>query len=356
MVHKLEFDTTQSERRNRAVARDNNERNPVVTPYKRHEARVFYDKKGIVIEKRPVRMADGMRYDVLSSRVDNPADGVDGVSYQESVAFCTRPEGLYVHRLIKLAELGLAGTVISAPQNLLWHRYFTFDENTHNHLSIMHNEAVEFDRDPDFITVGGISQGAMYGNGVLDLAEEHDTSVLAAHLSVPCLPNGLHPGDIEETLRKAPNELKAFGTFTKMGLLALLRMAPTADLTPEAFYVQAQCIPALLSGKTGEHARNIGPDPLVAVEVFLGDFLSRGRTWRDEVYAGKDNVRVFAKEGGSHLHCVNDESQSSWLAFETAVAMTLRENPSIRSNKTTAAKTLRTLLAEQYPLYRTNAA
>lgn len=355
MVRVQEFNHTKQDQYIRAVERNSVERNPVVTPYRSKDTKVFYDKRGVVIEKRPVQLADGMQYHVLSSRIEKPVpDSLDGLAYQESVAFCTRPEGLYVKRLIKLGELGIAGTVISAPQNFM--KYFTFDENAHNHLSIMHNEAMEFDRDPDFLILGGISQGAMYGNGVLNLAEKHDTTALAAHLSVPCLPNGLHPGDIEETLKKAPNELRAFGTFTKMGLLALMRMAPTADLRPEALYVQTQCIPALLSGKTGEHARNIGPDPLVVAEVFLGDFLSRGRTWRDEVYAGKDNVKVFAQEGGSHLHCVNDESQSSWLAFQTAVITTLRENSHIRSDKTTAAKSLRERLTEQFPMYGTNAA
>jgi len=338
-----------------AIYRNNDESNPVVTPYKHSEAKVFYDRNGIVIEKRPVRLADGMRYDVLSSRLTKSVpEGLEGLAYEESVAFCTRPEGLYVKRLIKMGELGIAGTVISAPQN--FGKLFTFDENAHNHLSVMHNEAVEFGRDPDFITVGGISQGAMYGNGILDLAHEHDTTVLAAHLGAPCLPNGLSPSDILETLEKAPNELKAFGSFTKMGMLALLRMGPTADLTPEALYVQLQCLPALLSGRTGEHARNINPDVLVAVEVFLGDCLSRGRTWRDTIYNDKPNVKVFAKEGGAHLNCVDNESQSSWLAFQAAIATTLRENPRIRSDKTTAAKILRELITEQYPQYGTNAA
>lgn len=349
MAHEARAMTAQ--RHLNAVARNESEQNPVITPYKKREAKTFYDKNGIIIDKRPIELADGMQYHVLSSRINKHLpSGLDGVAYQESVAFCTRPEGLYVHRLIKMAELGIEGTVISSPQN--FGRYFTFDQNAHNHLSIIHNEAMEFDRDPDFINLGGISQGAMYGNGVIDLAPKHGINVLTAHLNVPCLPNGFHPTDIEETLRKAPNELTSFGTYTKMGLLALSRMAPTADLSKEALYVQAQCLPALMSGETGRHARNINTDLMVLVEVFLGDFLSRGRVWRDEIYKDKPNVKVVARNGGSHLHCVNPESHMSFMDFETAVATILRENPHIRANPQNAAKQLYTKIIEQYPEYR----
>jgi hypothetical protein len=314
----------------------------------------MYDKNGVHIHKRPIEMEDGTRYVVLSSQINRHLPpSLDGLAYEESVAFCTRPEGLYVRRLINLGRLGIEGTVISSPQNR--GKYFTFNENAHNHLSIIHNEAVEFGRDPDYILFGGISQGAMYGNGTLNLAPKHEITPLAAHLSVPCLPDGVGPrtmiADLKETVSKAPNELRSLLASTKLGLATLLRMGPTADISPEALYVQPQCMPALLSGKTGEHAKNFSEDPLVLVEVFLGDALSRGRVWRDKVYKDKPNVKVIAKDGGAHMDCITEESHASWLAFMTAVRHTIVDNPEIRYNRLTAAKMLRQKILEQYPEY-----
>lgn len=347
-----------SQRRSDAISLNASERNPVITPLHHSDLKIQYDKNDILVHTRPVELQDGTRYLVTSSQINKPLpSSIDGLSYHESVAFCTRPEGMYVRRLIKMAELGIEGTVISSPQN--FRKYFTFDENAHNQLSIFHNEAVEFDRDPNYLLLGGISQGAMYGNGTLNLAPKHDVTPLAAHLSVPCLPDGIGPvnmlEDLKETITKAPNELRSLMTYTKVGLATLLRMGPTVDANLNALYVQAQCVPALLSGRTGHHAKRFNDDTLVLAEVFLGDGLSRGRVWRDKVYTDKPRVKVIAHEGGAHMDCITEESQVSWLNFQSAVVITLRENARIRSDRSTAADTLYQGVIEQFPHYHKSA-
>lgn len=334
------------------------EPNPVITPYKEIDAKVLHDEDGLTIKKRLVTMQDGEQYWVTSSDLSKRrSKGIDDIAHYEGVAFTLHPEGLYVERLKKLAEIGFSGSVFSVPENKgLW---ISYDKNVHNYLSLANNEALEHDRDPHLVNLSGISQGSMNGFGFIEQAPAHAIHVASAHLSVPCLPDGITwehkkyiAGHAIETLTKMPFEIIAIAKIIKnMTPEEREALLPTVDLRKEALIVQGQMLPSLLSGGTGKAARNLDENLPVMVELNGLDALSRDKRWINSYLGDKPNVKIRRRKRGVHGDVVNPISQTNWVGYQTAVGEILSENPYIRSNPRTAGAEVLKIMRIEFPQY-----
>jgi hypothetical protein len=342
-----------------AKQQEEKETNPVVSPYRRSEAREMFNEGNVRIEHRLVTMKNGTVYPVLSSRVLGVVpEGLKGLAHTEGVGWTTRPEGLYVERQKLLGNLAVEATTIGIPQN--FGTFIDYDQYVDDVESILLREAIEYGRDPQASLASGLSQSAMLLMGLIVRGREvHHRETLAAHAAVLCLPKGITlknwqgiPGEVIETVKKLPYELNAGRRLMKMDEEKRGALIPTADLAWSALYTQPQMLPSLLGGKSGEYAQQLPDDINVYAELKKKDALSRAEVWRSDEYLGqKPSVRIEFDEDGSHADVVSEISQSNWGGFVTAEIALLRENPSIRSNVTTAARNLLALTREQYPQY-----
>lgn len=341
-------------------ALDNNERelNPVVTPYKDVDAKLLHDSEGIVIKKRLLTLKGGEQYWVTSSDLEKPVPhGLEGFAHYEGVAYTLHPEGLYVKRLIELGKLGISGSVFSIPENK--GLFITYDTNVSNYLSLANNEALEHGRDPELVTTSNISQGSMNAFGFIEHAPEHGINVAAAHLDVPCLPDGIRPehwkylpGHIVETLVKLPVEVAVIvGAIMRMSKKERQELLPTVDLRPEALIVQGQMLPSLLSGSTGKAARNLPNTLPVVVKLGGLDALSRDKRWINSYIGDKDNVRIKRRRFGAHGDVVDSRAQASMIGFQGAVGEILTEMPSLRAHPEKAGTKILEVMREEYPQY-----
>jgi hypothetical protein len=341
-----------------AAAQHEAEPNPVVTPYKKSDARVLYDEGGLLIEHRYVEMKNGLVYPVLSSHVSGHVpEGLRGLAHVEGVGWTTRPEGLYVERQKLLGSLAVESTTIGIPQNI--GTFISYDDYANDFESIVINEALERDRDPRIATKSGLSQSAMLLFGLIVIGKrDHGVNTVSAHAAVPCLPDGITaehwrhiPGHLIETASKLPYELNAFKRITQMDQEKRKMLMPTVDLSKRAPITQLQMLRSLLSGKSGEYALQLPDDVPVVVELKDKDMLSRARRWRKKYLKDKQNAKIVRDRDGSHADVVSEISQSNWSDFEIANATLLREHPELRSDPTTAAGKVLELLKIHYPQY-----
>lgn len=336
------------------------EPNPVVTPYKRAEARTLYDQDGILIETRNVRLKNGLIYPITSSRVSRQPEGLEGLSHVEGVAWILRPDqqdSIYQQRLATLGKLGVEGTVIGIPQN--FGTWIGYDDNIDNMAGIFVNEAFEYGRDPQVVKKSGVSQSSMNGTGFIVRGKQHHgIHTIDAHLNVLSMPDGLKIKQVKdigrvglqlwETITKLPYEFKAVSNFVKLDRDSQKRLLATADISLSALYTQPQMLRSLLSGKTGEYAKELPEDTLVIAELYDKDALSRARRW----------VRILGKNAGvamdycmdsAHVDCVSEIKQSNWTRYQTASVRVLHDNPQLRSDPENISANFLALMREQHP-------
>lgn len=341
-----------------AVDMHEREPNPVVTPYKKSEARTLYDQDGLLIEHRNVTMKNGTVYPVLSSSISRYVpSGLNGLAHAEGVGWTTRPEGLYVERQKHLGSLAIEATTIGIPQNI--GTFISYDQYVDDFESILINEAVEHGRDPSVAIKSGLSQSAMLLFGLIVRGrQEHGVHTLSAHAAVPCLPDGIKlehwmhvPGHLIETASKLPYELYAFKRISEMNEEKRKALLPTLDTSKRAPITQLQMLPSLLSGKSGEYALQLPDDVTTVVELKKKDMLSRERRWRKKYLKDKSAAKIVRDRKGTHADVVSEICQSNWGDFETANAELFREHPEIRSSPRTAGAKLMELMRIHYPQY-----
>ncbi len=343
-----------------AVEQIEREPNPVVTPYKRAEARTLYDQDGVLIETRNVTLQNGLVYPVTSSRVSRQPEGLEGLSHVEGVAWMLRPDqqdSIYQQRLATLGKLGVEGTVIGIPQN--FGTWIGYDDNIDNMAGIFVNEAFEYGRDPSVAKKSGVSQAAMNGTGLIVRGKRHhNINTVDAHLNVLCLPEGVRVRSVKdvgrvgmqlwETISKIQYELRAVSNFVKLDRKSQKQLLATADISLSALYTQPQMLRSLLSGKTGEYAKELPEETLVVAELYDKDALSRARRWV-RIFGKKASVAMDYCMDSAHVDCVSEIKQSNWTRYQTASVEVMRENPQLRSDPENIGAKFLTLMREQHP-------
>lgn len=349
----------------RSVAIDRYERelNPVVTPYKHSEATTLYDEGGVMVETRNVRLKNGLVYPVTSSHISGHVpEGLNGLSHFEGVAWILRPDqqdSIYQQRLVTLGKLGIEGTVVGIPQNP--GTWISYDDNVNNMAGIFVNEAFEYDRDARVAKFSGISQAAMNGTGLVVLGEQnHGINPIDAHLNVLCLPDGVKIKSAKdigrvgmqlwETVSKVKHELRSVVNFASLEKDELKKLLATADISWSALYTQPQMLRSLLSGRTGDFAKQLPDDLLVIAELYDDDALSRARRWV-QILGKKAGVAMMYYLDSAHVDCVSEIKQSTFTGYQKASAEVLLENPQLRSNPETIGSEFRKLMQRNFPEY-----
>lgn len=337
------------------------EPNPVITPYKRADARELYDDGGVRVETRMIELENGLVYPVTSSHLSGYVpEGLKGLSHFEGVAWILRPDqqdSIYQQRLVNLGKLGIEGTVVGIPQN--FGQFISYDDNVNNMAGIFVNEAYEYGRDARVAKASGISQAAMNGTGFVVLGEqEHGINTVDAHLNVLCLPDGVKIKGIKdigrvgmqlwETVSKIKYEARSVANFAKLDKNELKKLLATADISLSALYTQPQMLRSLLSGRTGDFAKQLPDDLLVVAELYDDDALSRARRWV-KILGKKAGIAMMYHLDSAHVDCVSEIKQSTFTSYQTASATVLSENPHLRSSPETISAEFLALMKERYP-------
>jgi len=275
--------------------------------------------------KERIVMDNGSAYEVTSSIAKNRSIDIGIIA---TTAWLTHELGLNRDRAIRATEQGIDYTIVSPQQNL--NRIGHFGRNVCNVLNINDYMNIRYERDTDNLWVDGISRGAMHGFGMVAKAPYvGDKKVIYADTMVPCFPIGFDPvRDLPELPKLAMNELGAMTSFVKLPLNAMLTYPRTIAVHPRMLFQQMKEIPALLSGETGEAAKNMPVDTFGYVTNYLGDIMGQGRRW-EPILAEYDNLIVDNVKGGGHMSIAAPRAQEKWQRRLEAVHEVLESDPTI---------------------------
>lgn len=284
--------------------------------------RTLYENDTTKITQRSVTTEDGRRYLVSSSELKHQSNDTVAQSYLETTAWLTKPDGMYTRRLINLGRLGIAGTVISAPQNI--GKITSIEQNAHNVLSIGQHEAQRKHQDPRFFILAGESRGSMIGIGEARFAEEHNMTPLFAHLDAPCIPRGLVEAIEEEgplvfgrsigpqAIRAVGQEIMTLHKAIDNDRKANRHMGKTLDISLRSPVIHAQEGLALLTGDAGVHARNAPKSLFGHNGLAADDALSNPLMWK-EIFGDFEGMTTIVETDGGHLSTIGRVFHEGWL-------------------------------------------
>jgi hypothetical protein len=267
----------------------------------------------IALYKQEFTMRDGTRYNVASTVLPDDKRVTD-IANIETSAWLTRFGGLNKRRQLALGKMGIESTFVSVPQNLL--HIGSIEENAYHQLSIARETAEQFERDPDWVFINGISRGAMTGLAAAAIASRHNMGVMYGDYIVPCFPRGLNP---QEDLRELPdlitNELDPIRSLKQIPWKALRHYPHTIDRLPRQLLQQLKEVPTLLSGTVGELIDDsLPPEAFGYITAYEGDIMSQGRRWQEKFHpAMYPNMIVDLQQGGGHLSCATVPCHDGWL-------------------------------------------
>ncbi|MFZ1361159.1 MAG: hypothetical protein WAS27_04000 [Candidatus Saccharimonadales bacterium] len=295
--------------------------NPVV------ETDVIYEdetSKARILKER-VTMDNGARYDVTSTLAKQRTIDIGIVA---TAAWLTQDQGINKDRALRAANIGIDTVFISPQQNL--DRIGHFGRSVCNIISIADYMHFRDDRDPDHLWVDGISRGGMHALGVAAKAPYvNGKRVIAGDYTVPCFPDGINLGrDLSQLPRLVMNEFSALTAFTRLPLTAMLRYPRTFAADPKMLFQHAKEVPTLLSGATGDAARNMPSDTFGHVTNYMGDIMGQGRRW-EPIFEPYNNITVENFKGGGHLSLVDMRCQGKWEQRLRAVHEIIASDPSI---------------------------
>lgn len=244
-----------------------------------------------------------------------------------TAAWLTHDRGVNKDRALRAAEQGIDTVFISPQQNLT--RRGHFGRSVCNIISIADHMHFRDDRDPDNLWVDGISRGAMHALGVAAKAPYVDKRVVVGDYTVPCFPDGIDLyRDLPQLPELAVREFGALTAFMKLPLSAMMHYPRTFALHPKMQFQHLKEVPTLLSGATGDAARNMPEDTFGHVTNYLGDIMGQGRRW-DPILAEYPNLTVENFKGGAHLSLIDVRCQDKWERRLRAVHEVIESDPSI---------------------------
>lgn len=279
------------------------------------------------IIKEKVWMEDGTYYDVTSTLAKRRS--ID-IGILATSAWLTQDGGLNQDRALRSARLGIDTVFVSPQQN--FDRRGRFGRSVCNMIRIADYFHLRHDRDPDNLWVDGISRGGMHALGVTAKAPYIDRKqVIYGDYTVPCFPDGLQPvKDLAMLPRLITNELGASTALLQIPFNTLRHYPHTVSLHPKKQFQQFKEIPALLSGKVGEAARNMPPQTFGHVTNYLGDIMGQGSRWAP-ILSPYENVTIENFKGGGHISMTSPRCQDKWEKRIRAVHEVIKEDSSLPS-------------------------
>lgn len=274
---------------------------------------------GVKFYEQEFTMQNGNRYDVTST-VLSDADRTTDIASVETSAWLTRYGGLNKRRQLALGRMGIESTFVSVPKNLL--RLGNLEDNARHQLQISQETARQFDRDPNYVFINGISRGAMTGLGAAAIASRYNIGVMYGDYIVPCFPNGVNPKqDLLELPDLLANEIDPIYSLKQIPWQALRHYPSTVDRMPRELFQQLKEVPTLLGGSVGSLIDNeLSQDSFGHVTAYEGDVMSQGRRWQEKLNPSMyPNMIVDLQRGGGHLSCVGTPCYDGWLGRMQAV-------------------------------------
>lgn len=277
------------------------------------------------IRKERITMNNGTYYDVTSTLAKQRTIDVGIVA---TAAWLTQDQGINKDRALRAANIGIDTMFISPQQNL--NRIGHFGKSVCNIIAIADYLHLRDERDPDHLWVDGISRGGMHALGVAAKAPYvNNKRVIVGDYTVPCFPDGIDLGrDLPQLPRLVVNEFSALTTFARLPLTAMMHYPRTFAANPKMLFQHAKEVPTLLSGATGDAARNMPSDTFGHVTNYLGDIMGQGRRW-EPIFETYDNITVENFSGGGHLSLVDMRCQDKWERRLRAVHEIIESDPSI---------------------------
>ncbi len=277
------------------------------------------------IRKERVVMENGAYYDVTSTLAK---DRTVDVGIVATAAWLTHDQGINKDRALRAANIGIDTVFISPQQNL--DRIGHFGKSVCNIIAIADHMHFRDERDPDHLWVDGISRGGMHALGVAAKAPYiNGKRVIAGDYTVPCFPDGIDLGrDLPQLPQLVVNEFGALTAFTRLPLAAMLHYPRTFAMDPKMLFQHMKEVPTLLSGATGDAARNMPDDTFGHVTNYMGDIMGQGRRW-EPIFEKYRNVTVENFDGGGHLSLVDMRCQDKWEKRLRAVHEIIESEPRI---------------------------
>lgn len=278
-----------------------------------------------VILREQVHMEDGTYYDVTSTLAKNRTIDVGIVA---TSAWLTQDRGINQDRALRAARLGIDTVFVSPQQNIT--QRGRFGKSVCNIIRIADHMHTRHDRDPDNLWLDGISRGGMHALGITAKAPYIDNKqVIYGDYTVPCFPEGLQPiKDLALLPKLIRNELGASTALLRLPFSALRHYPKTVPLHPKKQFQQFKEVPALLSGKVGDAARNMPPETFGHVTNYLGDIMGQGSRWAP-ILSPYENITVENFIGGGHVSMVSARCQEKWESRIQAVHEIIESNPNI---------------------------
>lgn len=277
------------------------------------------------IYKERVTMENGTYYDVTSTLAKQRTIDVGIVA---TAAWLTQDQGINKDRALRAANIGIDTVFVSPQQNL--NRIGHFGRSVCNIIAIADYMHFRDERDPDHLWVDGISRGGMHALGVAAKAPYvNNKRVIVGDYTVPCFPDGVDLGrDLPQLPQLVANEFGALTTFARLPLTAMLHYPRTFAAHPKMLFQHAKEVPTLLSGATGDAARNMPSDTFGHVTNYMGDIMGQGRRW-GPIFEEYDNITVENFDGGGHLSLVDMRCQDKWEKRLRAVHEIIESDPRI---------------------------
>lgn len=308
---------------------------------------------GVKFYEQEFTMQNGNSYNVTSTVLPD-ADRATDIASIETSAWLTRYGGLNKRRQLALGKMGIESTFVSVPKNLL--RLGNLENNARHQLQISQETAEQFDRDPNYIFINGISRGAMTGLGAAAIASRHNIGVMYGDYIVPCFPKGLN---LKEDLRELPdllaNEIDPIYSLKQIPWQALRHYPSTIDRMPRELFQQLKEVPTLLSGSVGNLIDSELPQNSFGyVTAYEGDVMSQGRRWQEKLDPSEyPNMIVDLQHGGGHLSCATVPCYDGWLGRMQAVSQTVSQYESVLKDLGPSAgpSTLHDILTVQSPAF-----
>ncbi len=288
----------------------------------RHKSRLSRrpeDIDGVKFYEQEFTMQNGSHYHVTSTVLPEVTRAT-GIASIETSAWLTRYGGLNKRRQLALGKMGVESTFVSVPQNLF--RFGSLEENARHQLRISQETARQFDRDPNYVFINGISRGAMTGLGAAAIASRYNMGVMYGDYIVPCFPNGVNPRqDLQEVPDLLANEIDPIYSLKQIPWRALRHYPSTVDHSPRELFQQLKEVPTLLSGSVGTLIDTELPeDSFGYVTAYEGDVMSQGRRWQEKLNPSiYPNMLVDLQRGGGHLSCAGVPCYDGWLGRMQAV-------------------------------------
>ncbi len=315
------------------------------------DERVLYDRNDILIKNRQLQTADNKTYSVTSSVIFNADPGrISHVSSLETTAFATQPEGMYVHRLLLLAKLGIEGTVVGSPHGL---GLTSIEDGAHNVLTIGHYEALRHDRNLTHQIHIGLSRGAMYEMAMNRYAHKFGKQVLFSHATGLCIPKKPNALSVAAGMAKAVGEeILTIGKAIDIDKNARLRYGSTLDTSADALIVHAQEGLSLLTGEAGIHGENMPEMTFGFAHNSIKDGLSNAAIW-NVLLSQYPGMTVQTELRGGHLSILGRLFHEQLRRNMTTARNVLDENPSLLTkHPSVIMPQFSNLAAEQNPLLR----